>query len=1099
MMLRVVLPGILCMAAAFAQPLKPVLVDTTLPTADVVVAARVLGPVRGDCTSMIQTAIDEVAAAGGGVIFLRAGQYRLDGRLVLKEGVILRGDWAEPSQGVKGTILAIYGGRGEEEGTETVGMQRGTGLRELTFWYPEQDAAQPVPYPWTARTTRDVTGDNTTVMNVTIVNAWQGVCIGPEWNELHTMRNLHMTALKTGLSIDSTTDIGRLNHVVISPRVWEQSGLAGAPTGAAKDACRTVQAQQATGVDIGRSDWEYVYDVRVEDLAVGFRFRQGARGTTNAVMVLSQAVDCGTALVVERLNSVGLAVTGCELLGREQGVLTPPSFTTVTTFNSCTIRGERSVWMQGEGLLTFQNCAFTGPLHAEAGQVTALTCSFADTNPQIHLGKGVDRARILGNTFAGTPRIVDETEGADLAISHAPLTTAKPDLTPYVPAPVRTPPKRALFVVTDYGADPATPDNTPAIAKALEAARAAGGGTVYLPAGLYRCLGQLRVPTGVELRGTFDVPHHTISGGSVLLTTAGQGDEAGAPFIELEEKSGLRGLTVWYPEQSPMEPTPYPWTIRGLGPGCWLEDVNLGNSWQGVDLWTNDSTGHLVRYLSGCCLKRGLWVSKAAGTGWVEDLQFNPHYALRLPKGLPCRPHPESSVAILIDFLRQNLEGIVFGRCADERIFATFLYAAYDGIAFRDDQGSSTARIMIHGTDTASQAATLEAAEDLEFIAAQLVPLGKWEHAAIVTTPSFAGTARFFNTQVWAGSLTADLEGPGTVLIQQMNTVSGGFRQTAGKAILETINLERDLRPHVVVEGGSCELLACQSRGGVLRWEGKGIQAFANSASTLGAFPKDPTAPGTFATSWEANDPAPIVDQLAQGGGIRLVTDAHCQPVEVAGAPDGKRVVQLSGTSPKGQHGFVYFKLAEGPVVIYPDSVLSYAVKPLNAGGTHVAVDAVLDEGLPLRDRGMADTSKRGAHPGVAKGPVGEWTRVRLPLGKISGRTIRYFMFAYDHTAAEEGTFAALVDDLKVESELAGLGEWKIDATIGPEGLTLAGPTAPIRYTLDGSNPTPDSALYQGPIPLPTTGVREVRYCLQRGDGSLTPLVFTRLLAAKAE
>ena len=160
----------------------------------------------------------------------------------------------------------------------------------------------------------------------------------------------------------------------------------------------------------------------------------------------------------------------------------------------------------------------------------------------------MERARILGNSFAGDPQIVDETEGADLGISHAPLTTAKPDLTPYVPAPVRTPPRRALYVVTDFGADPEADDNTPAFAKALAKAGADGGGTVYVPAGLYRFAGQLRVPTGVELRGTFDVPHHTISGGSVLLTTAGQGDEAGAPFLELETKSGLRGLTVWYPE-----------------------------------------------------------------------------------------------------------------------------------------------------------------------------------------------------------------------------------------------------------------------------------------------------------------------------------------------------------------------------------------------------------------------------------------------------------------------------------------------------------------------------------------------------------------------
>ncbi|MDX9980516.1 MAG: chitobiase/beta-hexosaminidase C-terminal domain-containing protein, partial [Lentisphaeria bacterium] len=963
----------------------------------------------------------------------------------------------------------------------------------LTFWFPDQDAARPVPYPWVARTTRDVTGNNTTIMNATIVNAWQGVRIGPEWNELHTIRNLHMTALKTGLSIDTVTDIGRLNQVLVSPRVWEQSGLPGAPEGAARDACRAWQAQAATGVDIGRSDWEYIHEVRLEGLAVGFRFRQGERGTTNAVMVNSQAIDCGSGLVLDSLNGIGLAFTGCELRGREHGVLAPASFQTVATFHSCQLAGRQAVALEGPGLLSFQNCSFAGTLDASAGQVACLGGTFAEAEPQIRLGTAVARARLLGNTFAGEPRIVDETDLADVAVSPAPVPAAKPDLSRYVPAPVRTPPRRALFLVTDHGADPEAADNTPAFARAFEAARAAGGGTVYVPAGLYRFQGSLRVPGGVELRGCFDVPHHTVSAGSVLLPLAGRGEEDGAPFLELEAGAGLRGLTVWYPEQSLVEPTPYPWTVRGLGPGCWIEDVTLGNTWQGVDFGSYDSTGHLVRYLAGCAFRRALWVSKSAGPGWVEDLQFNPHYALRLHRALPRAPIPPNVGVQFHDFLREHLEGFVFGRCADERIFATFLFAAFDGIAFRDDDGGSTARVFIHGSDTVSRPAALDAATEVEFVAAQLVPLSKWERGAIVSTPGFTGQARFFNTQVWAGTCTADLNSPGAILIDQMNTLSGGFQQTAGNTVLRAVNLDRDLAPHVAVAGGTCELFACQFRHGPLRWTGEGVRAFASSASLLGAFPRGELAPGTFALDWEDGEAPGFVDQLSPGGGRRSVPEATCQPLEQPDAVSGKRAVRMAGKTVKGEHGYIYFKLADGPVAIYPDSVLSYAVKPLDAEGAHVAVDAVLDEGRPLRDRGLVDTERRGAHPGGAKGPVGEWTRIRLPLGKLSGRTIQHFMFAYDHRVAAEDPFTVLVDDLRVESALAGLGDWRIAATSDAGGLTLAGP-APIRYTLDGSNPTADSPLYDKAIPRPETGVREVRYAPQFADGTLAPLVFVHLL-----
>ena len=60
----------------------------------------------------------------------------------------------------------------------------------------------------------------------------------------------------------------------------------------------------------------------------------------------------------------------------------------------------------------------------------------------------------------------------------------------------------ALFVVTDFGASESKDDNAAAFQAALDLAGAnKGGGTVYVPAGLYKFRHDLVVPTGVELRG----------------------------------------------------------------------------------------------------------------------------------------------------------------------------------------------------------------------------------------------------------------------------------------------------------------------------------------------------------------------------------------------------------------------------------------------------------------------------------------------------------------------------------------------------------------------------------------------------------------------
>ena len=200
---------------------------------------------------------DEAAVAGGAVVFLPAGRYLVAGRLVVKEGVTLRGDWCPPSEGrtPETTILMLTAGRGEADGPATITTERGSGLRELTIWYPEQNPASIVPYPWTIRTSESATGDNTTIYNATLVNPYQAVRIGPEWNELHTLRNVYATALRCGVSIDTTTDIGRLIDVDFGPEWWETSGLFGAPTtDEARQALRSALLSDAVAIDMEWSE-----------------------------------------------------------------------------------------------------------------------------------------------------------------------------------------------------------------------------------------------------------------------------------------------------------------------------------------------------------------------------------------------------------------------------------------------------------------------------------------------------------------------------------------------------------------------------------------------------------------------------------------------------------------------------------------------------------------------------------------------------------------------------------------------------------------------------------------------------------------------------
>jgi hypothetical protein len=1085
--------------------MQPRAIQTVFPTDDIVIASLVVSAPAdpaADAGPTIQAAVDEAAAAGGGVVFLPAGTWLLATPINVKEGVTLRGDWTPPVEGsaARGTLLAVTCGRGDADGQPAITMDRGAGLREVTVWYPEQNPMDIVPYPWALRGSTTVVGDNTTVMNVTLVNPYQGIKIGPEWNELHTIRNVYGTPLKAGFWNDFCTDIGRLIELDFGPRWWRESGLPGAPTGRAQmRAVDQFMRQEGVGVQIGRSDWEYLYRVRVNGYGMGFRFFPGEKGETNAVMYGCDATDCSVGLQIDALNGIGLSASGCTFAGFDAGILAPATFSTVAQFNTCTLSGFQgsAVRLEGRGALTFQNCTFRewegAGLDARAGVVTCMGCSFARAGTAARLSSDVTQARLLGNTFTGEPRIENASPN-DVEIAHTGFHFDRPDCSPHPAPPDRRPAGSALVVVTDAGAATGAEDNTAAFQAALDGVAAQGGGTVYVPAGCYRFAGHLTVPAKVELRGIFDVPHHTISAGSVLMPTEGRGDENGTPFIRLEAGSGLRGITVWYPEQEIAAIVPYPWAIQGLGPQTWLIDVTCSNAYQGVDLWTYPSTGHLVRYLAGNFYRRGLFVSKSDGPGWVEDIQFNPHYTARIPGDLP-RSYPVDAWDAELDYTWKNLEALVIGRCTDEHLKGTFFFAARDGLVFRDDNGGANARVIQHGTDAGGSALVLEKTGErgVDLINTQLVHFGPSERAALLTTPDYQGSARFYNSQMWAGPRSGILQGPGEVLIQQLNTLTGAFTLSGGATTLENVHFCNDLRPHVRVETGALKARLIGNLGPRLfRVENQAagaLEALANSASV-------PVPPGSyeFATGFEAADPPSLDDTVATlGGGIRTVSDLCCHPVE-GDEHGGSRALRVAGVANDPAYSYVYYRVFDPKLAVAPDSVLSYWLKPLNDRGRCVGVDLLFTDGTTLRDSGVRDIEGLGVHPGNERGVVGEWRWIVVPIGAAhAGKTIASIFFAYDSHGGG-GPFEALVDDVRLASPAAGTA-WPVEFSPAPGAyrgrarVALTSDAPAIRYTLDGTNPTAESLAYGAPILLDRPGVHEIRYATQAADGKLSPVV----------
>jgi len=219
-----------------------------------------------------------------------------------------------------------------------------------------------------------------------------------------------------------------------------------------------------------------------------------------------------------------------------------------------------------------------------------------------------------------------EVTGPQTGIIHhmsgtAPTYTQKP-----LPKPVQK-----LYVVEaphGVGYLPAA-DATRAVQKVLDRAGREGGGIVYLPAGWYRISTHLNVPAKVELRGASAVPNRDqggASGGTVLQAFERNTDTA---LITLQNRAGVRGLRVFYPENNPGRAEgvlPYPYAIRGQAGANYVVNAGFPNAWNGIDLSGDDV---VVRKVAGAFFDHAIAIGPGRN-GRVEGVLSNGNAVTRV-------------------------------------------------------------------------------------------------------------------------------------------------------------------------------------------------------------------------------------------------------------------------------------------------------------------------------------------------------------------------------------------------------------------------------------------------------------------------------------
>ncbi|MGQ9730567.1 MAG: glycosyl hydrolase family 28-related protein [Candidatus Zipacnadales bacterium] len=373
-----------------------------------------------DDTAALQAALNRAGETGGGIVYLPPGQYRIGGYLTIPSGVTLQGVWKAPhySSPEVGTTLLAYAGRGSEDGPPFIMLETNSTIRGVTIYYPEQTVTDLQPYPWTIQGR----GTHLNVVDCTLLNPYKGIDFGTYPHEMHYIRNLYGIPLKVGISLDKCTDIGRVENVHFNPNSWTRSGTPTAPTG--ELGAKLVEYMQANLVafELGRSDWEFMFNTFVWGAKVGYRFYASERGPTNGNFLGIAADWCVIPLLVEQTQGPGLLITNGEFVGSptcEAVVQIMPTHTGVLQLSNCSFWGphRQILRAEGSGVVSLSQCNFcqwaagVPAIQILSGSLILQASRFAHQGPHIHLERDVTSAVIMGNSFRGGPDISNASQG----------------------------------------------------------------------------------------------------------------------------------------------------------------------------------------------------------------------------------------------------------------------------------------------------------------------------------------------------------------------------------------------------------------------------------------------------------------------------------------------------------------------------------------------------------------------------------------------------------------------------------------------------------------------------------------------------------------
>ncbi len=233
-------------------------------------------------------------------------------------------------------------------------------------------------------------------------------------------------------------------------------------------------------------------------------------------------------------------------------------------------------------------------------------------------------------------------------------------------------------------------DYSLAIQSALNALSTYGGGTLFLPAGIYPCEKPIVIPSGVELRGEWRDPDSSPAvKGTVLAIKAAPGSVEDTAFVTMSASSAVSDLAFWYPEQQAESPNSYAVTLK-LASYARVNDITFVNSYIAMQQIPEPNEGPTVTNVYGTPLNCGIDADGVSGIMRLENVHFSPDYWI--DSGLENAPASKEQAELLKNELYNNGTGILLRRFKRSFLTSYFVKGYANGLMFAcSDMGGTAA------------------------------------------------------------------------------------------------------------------------------------------------------------------------------------------------------------------------------------------------------------------------------------------------------------------------------------------------------------------------------------------------------------------------